>query len=373
MTALMSMVGASEYTAKMEHRSIKNWKAKRELAVKTGKVMSANVGEWIDTIVDEKSQTGRTLKSHFVLNPEKSVIVRNICDLFLNGMGCQSIARKCNIEKVQTLRNGKYWGPPNVRAVLRNPALCGRYVHTPKKKDDGSQDDATIIESYYPPLISRKVFDEIQLLLKSANKSKLRPDPTLANPLAGLCNCSQCDSLMTRVSQKAYRGRKAYEKLVCISAKSGLHKYRSIEVDHVMGHLFMLFQFPASFNPQEHDALTPLQAKLADIDRRLENTTKAIATVGLSEALQRSLKGLEAERAAVVALIDEEAAKAVYGDAKRMSELTVEAKRAMTSRNTDAATVNGLLRRIFKNIKIDLENSEVWCEWQSGKVSVLTI
>lgn len=65
------------------------------------------------------------------------------------------------------------------------------------------------------------------------------------------------------------------------------------------------------------------------------------------------------------AQIDQEASKAVYGDAKRMAELTTEAQRALRSNTTDAATVNGLLRRLFKSLKIDIEAREVFVEWQA--------
>ena len=54
-TALMSMVGANEYTERMSTRAKDAWKSKREAAVTTGKIMSANVPVWINTIVDEVS------------------------------------------------------------------------------------------------------------------------------------------------------------------------------------------------------------------------------------------------------------------------------------------------------------------------------
>ena len=348
-TALMSMVGASEYTAKMSFRSTENWKAKRELAVTTGKIMSANVPAWIDTIVvDEVSPTGRAVKQHFEFNVEKSAIVRQVCDLYLKGVGCQSLARKLNLEKVPCLRKGKYWGPANVRAILNNQALCGRYVQLVKKKAGETPVEPVIIESYYPPIVSRAVYKEIQLLLKSNNNSKLRPDPTLANPLQGLCHCSECGALMTRVSQKPYRGRRAYQKLVCIGAKSGKHKYRTIEVDHVIRHLYGLLTFPQAFNPNANDAMTPLLAKRADIELRIERLTSAIAKVGLSDALQRALRAEETSLATVDKLIETEAQKSVYGDAKRMSELSAEVRQAWKQASTDASTINGLLRRMFE-------------------------
>jgi len=358
---LLSMVSANEYVERMSTRALAVWKSKREAAVATGKIMSANVPAWITTVVDEVSSTGKPIKQHFELNDEKSVIIRKLVSLFMNGLGCQSLATKFNTENVACIRKGKYWAPANVRAILNNEALCGRYAHK-----------GIVIESYVPPLISRADFDELQQLLKSGNNSKLRKDPTLANALQGVCRCSECNSILTRVSQRAYRGRKAYEKLVCIAAKQGKHKYRAIEVNRVTGALFMLLEFPTAFNPDDHDAMTPLQAKLADIDRKIENVTNAIAKVGLSDALQRSLKTLEGERASVVKLIEDEASKAVYGNAKRIAERTVEARAALKGK-TDASGVNASLRRLFKSVKIDIEAGEIFAEWLDGRVSTLTV
>jgi hypothetical protein len=156
-----------------------------------------------------------------------------------------------------------------------------------------------IIESYYPQIVTKAEYSEIKLLLKSNNNSKLRPDPTLANPLASLCVCSECGSRMTRVSQRAYRGRKPYQKLVCIGAKSGKHKYRTIDVDHVIRHLYGLLTFPKAFNPNDHDAMTPLQTKRADYELRATRLTNEMAIMGGSAAIRKALAGIEADMAAL--------------------------------------------------------------------------
>ena len=371
-------------------------RSKREEAVTTGKIMSANVPQWINTIVDEVLPSGKAGKQHFELNEEKSAIVRQICELFLNGLGCQSIARKLNLEKVPCLRRGKYWGPANVRAILSNQSLCGRYVQSVKKKIGETPVEPVVIENYFLPILTKSQYIEIQLLLKSNNNSKLRPDPTLANPLQGLCHCSICGALMTRVSQRAYRGRKPYQKLVCIGAKSGKHKCRSIEVDTIVGHLNMLMTFPQAFSFNNDDALIGLQTKRADYEMRITRLTNEMAIMGGSEAIRRALAGIEADLAALDKVIVEEAGKAVYANSQRMAGLMVEARAALggasigpsfadrmkgvpvglaTDRKVspDALAVNGLLRRLFKGIKIDIDAGEVFCEWQDGKVSVLAV
>jgi DNA invertase Pin-like site-specific DNA recombinase len=407
MNSLMQMVGANEYIERMRAHSNRTWKIKREAAQESHTIMSANVPHWIDTTVDETLPSGKAIKQHFELNEEKSAVVRQILDMFLNGQGCQTIARQLNLENVPCLgrnRRGKYWIPGNVRAILNNEALCGRYVHKKRAGKALPLSEIITIEGYYKPLVSPETYNEIKLLLTSNHNSKTRPPKagfqafnTPANPLQGLCRCSECGSLMTRVSQKAYRGRKAYEKLVCIGAKTGKHKYRSIPVDDVIGHLNMLLTFPVSFSAvKDDDTLTRLQAKRADFEARIDRLTNEMALMGGSEAIRRALAGLERDLANLDKAIVEEASKAVYSNAKRMGERQAEARAAIGGATIglsfadrlkgvplglashrkaapDAATLNGLLRRLFKGIKIDIEASEIFCEWLDGKTSVLTI
>jgi DNA invertase Pin-like site-specific DNA recombinase len=355
MMALMSMVSANEYTERMSTRAKAVWKSKREAAVKTGKIMSANVPVWIDTLGEKGEQ-------YFGLNEEKSAIIRKLINLFMNGLGCQSIATKLNLEGIPCIRRGKYWGPANVRAILKNESLCGRYSH-----------NGIVIESYFPQILTRTEYNEVRLLLNSGNNSK--PSSTKpANVLQGLCHCSECGALMTRVSQKPYRGRKAYENLVCIAGKQGKHKYRSIPVETVILQLFALLRFPAAFNDADNGRMAGLQAKRVEKEAMIERVTDAIGKVGLSQALQTALAGHEADLAALDREIEEEASRSVYGNAKRMAERTAEALRGMQrNTTTDAASLNATLRRLFKGIKIDIEAQEVWVTWLDGRVSVLTV
>jgi len=70
---------------------------------------------------------------------------------------------------------------------------------------------------------------------------------------------------------------------------------------------------------------------------------------------------------------EEEASRSVYGDPKRLGDLQAEALWAMQSNSTDAASLNASLRRLFTDIRVDIEASELFVEWLNGKVTVLTV
>jgi hypothetical protein len=380
MMALMQMVAANEYIERMRTHSNRTWKIKLEAAVATKSIMSANVPHWIDAIVDEYSPLGKATKQHFELNEEKSAVVRQIVSMFLNeGAGCQSIARSLNLSNTPCIgrnRQGKHWGQANVRAILNNEGLCGRYVHNKRAGKALPTNEVITIEGYYPPLVTTTTYKEIKLLLKSANRSKsrrLNAHPKPANALQGLCFCSVCNSLMTRVSQRAYRGRKAYEKLVCIGAKSGKHKYRTIEVHTVIGHLNMLLTFPTAFSFNNDNALIRLQDQKSVLEKKIERLVNSMALMGGSDAIRKALAGLETEKADLERKIDDEASKASFANAKRMSERLIETREALKGSSTDALALNALFRRLFKSLRIDIEASEISCEWLDGRVSVLCV
>jgi hypothetical protein len=93
--------------------------------------------------------------------------------------------------------------------------------------------------------------------------------------------------------------------------------------------------------------------------------------------------------------IAEEASKAVYSNAQRMNERLIEAREAMGGavigpsfadrlkgvpvglpsdrKALGAEAINGLLRRLFKAIKIDIQQNEIWATWLDGRTSVLTV
>jgi hypothetical protein len=160
----------------------------------------------------------------------------------------------------------------------------------------------------------------------------------------------------------------------------------------------MLLTFPASFSLNNDDKLITLQTQRADMEMKITRLTDAIAAMGMSEAIRRALTSHEAELAAKDREILEEAQKAVYGNARRMTEVLVEARSAMggavigpsfgdrlktglplvptrtkPAKMADPQTLNGLLRRLFASIKIDIEAGEISAKWLDGRVSALTV
>ena len=90
-----------------------SWENKRE-KMKDGKAVRSRRSTWI--VLNEDT-------NKYELHPKKSPVVKRICELYLDGMGIMSIARKLNEESVETIGLGKQraksWGRSTVLKILR--------------------------------------------------------------------------------------------------------------------------------------------------------------------------------------------------------------------------------------------------------------
>jgi DNA invertase Pin-like site-specific DNA recombinase len=342
MLALMVFIRANEESKIKADRGNANWKRKRQLAVESGRVMSKNVATWIDVVGEKPHQT-------FVLN-EKASTVKTIVEMFMSGKGCQAIATHLNSSNVPTLRNGQRWEPRSVHSILTNPALCGRYIMSEK----AIQPKEAAIDGYYPALISVETFTEISLMIGTGN---VKARDKVANPVAGFCHCSVCGSKLTRFKTTSHG-----ERLICSGAKvkKCAGGYKSIKLATVFDRLKLVVKAPQTFG-SNHSEIVGLRVAQTDLDVKISNVSEAIAMNGFSAALQSALQTLEAEKADVVAQIEDAAQKAVSGGADAMQARLAEVKTAID--DGDIPAVNGLFRRLFANVVVNVADGSIKTQW----------
>lgn len=64
-----------------------------------------------------------------IINPEQAKTVRMIYDLYLEGQGCNQIARTLEQRGRLTSTGLTRWQPGTISRVLRNPFYCGRIIY----------------------------------------------------------------------------------------------------------------------------------------------------------------------------------------------------------------------------------------------------
>jgi DNA invertase Pin-like site-specific DNA recombinase len=341
--AALEFERANKESARKSELSNANWKQIRKQAASTGRVMSNNTVSWLNV-------EGENDNRHFVVNEDKASIVRMIVDLFLSGQGCQAIATKLNVGDVPTLRDGKLWQPRSVHSILGNPAICGQYVMGEKAR----QTKEAPIDGYYPALISVETFNEINLMLNTGN---VKQRDKIVNPVAGICYCSVCGSKMTRFKTKSHG-----ERLICSAAKVKKCDggYTSIKLATVFDRLKLIVRHPKTFGNNRSE-IVRLRMIQTDLETKVSTVAEAIMLQGHSPTLGASLRTLEDEKASVDAQIENEAQKAVLGSQQVMNIRLEEVKEAIEL--NDIKRVNGLLRRLFDKVVVDVKKQTISTQW----------
>lgn len=122
----------------------------------------------------------------YMLDPEASVVIQKIFDLYLQGLSYTKIGAQLDAEgipcpgKLRYLRgqskNPKYanalWNHKTIREILCDQVYIGNRVHgKPKANTSGTskmtptQEQLTVIENAHPAIISKELFEQVQSIV----------------------------------------------------------------------------------------------------------------------------------------------------------------------------------------------------------------
>lgn len=239
--------------------------------------------------------------------------IRLIFDLYTKGqqqedgsccrLGTTAIARRLDELRIPTPSGAPTWSKSTVQDILKNPTYAGMirwgYRKVSKERDaDGSvsvhrhdNPDCHLVEGKHPAIISP---DQFKLAEEIRNRNRRMPVklvprdhgvPILQNPLAGICFCGKCGSLMTRLGPNK---RNLYDTLRCsnrycdnISAPIYLVEQKLLD---------FLATWLEQYRLQHEDILPPddsremIQASIAGAKKDLETARKQLdATYTLLE------------------------------------------------------------------------------------------
>lgn len=135
------------------------------------------------------------------------LIVQNIFNDYINGLGVDTIAKKLTIDNVPTpstvagkANKSKNWHGSSIKLILQNKAYIGHLVQMKEttvpnsnirvKKDDK---DFIVVKNTHEPLISEEDFERVQKLLLSKKRVSAAKEERL---LSGKLVCDDCKSKM---------------------------------------------------------------------------------------------------------------------------------------------------------------------------------
>lgn len=156
------------------------------------------------------------LKGRMYLNPDGARIVRMIFHKFVEeGKGCHVIARELTESGIKPMK-GQFWQDSVILRILKNEKYCGDLVQkktfTPnylshKKKYNRGEEEFVIIENHHEPIITRKMYEQANAILKQRSKSQCG-NAKYSNryPFSGKIKCGFCGASFVARSKKRKDG-----------------------------------------------------------------------------------------------------------------------------------------------------------------------
>lgn len=191
--SLVIFLRANEESKTKSARSRAAYANKLERAARGEKVIVASkLPAWLKFEGDE-----------IVIDQEKVKSIKLIYNLADLGLKPLSIARALNLQKIPTMRGGRYWRGEAVRLILTKPSTIGVFLSYYRHKAAGSNPEKNFIsiKDYYPRVISQRKWKRVQAKIK---RSKLKPESCevikcrkIRNIFGRIARCPNCGDAMT--------------------------------------------------------------------------------------------------------------------------------------------------------------------------------
>ncbi|MGL4670964.1 recombinase family protein [Cetobacterium sp.] len=179
-------------------------------------------------------------KKKYVINHKESEAVKLIFQMYLDNYTSGDMIRKLNELGFRT-KKGSEWTKNSITSIVRNEKYTGVYIFNKSAKKDSrghrnnhkTKDESEIIriEGGMPSIITKEVFDKVQLKLQQRKNSVTVTSKT-TYLLSGLVKCS-CGSSMHGNRRRAKRKNSLgviKEKPEYVSYRCGCRKNKSSEV-----------------------------------------------------------------------------------------------------------------------------------------------
>jgi len=345
--ALAVMARAHEESLTKSMRVKEAWNKKRE----AGEVLTRMCPAWLKYDKDWK------------VNEKKADTVRRIFKMAMDGHGTPAIARLLNEDKTPTMGWAKEWTFGTVAAILKNPAVIGTLV--------SKKTDADPVEDYYPSIVSKQLYYEVQARVTSRKWIGGRSTENVRNLFSGYCFCSLCGSKMRAVGSS-----EQHTYMRCLSAYSnsgcdaGRMPYLAVEKTVLAQFAFQNRDLIPEVEEVEKSKLAVLQAEVDEHKKKMDNLIRlAEATGDIDQVVIRiaELKGEIRKREEAVEALKKPALTVAEGFKthqwyEQLDSLEGEARVELRRK------IQASIRRFLKRLEMNPERMLITLHFASGKV-----
>jgi site-specific DNA recombinase len=194
-----------------------------------------------------------------IVDEEEAKIVRKIFNLYLKGYSYYFIAKKLKEENINLMK----WNEWLIQKIINNRMYCGDIEHRKSLKDKGT----VIYENVVPPIITREVFNDCQVLIE---KNKHSFGGSLEYMFGKTLYCNKCGSMLCVSSNK----EKSIKHYICKTCNCYLNENKvELELLEQLGSIAQ-FNMALTYNALmvDNDRLTEIlnNVELEAPDERLK-------------------------------------------------------------------------------------------------------
>lgn len=274
--------GMNQYYS--EELSQKTRRGLKETLLK-GKLPGGRVAYGWDKTPDRKA----------VINEAEADIVREIFNMYLNGMTTQKIADKLNERGI--INQDRPFLQSTIYTMLHNE----KYIGIMRVRDEA-------YEGIYPPIISKDIFDKTQALLFENSTGKHIPDVSYL--LRGMVLCGYCGK---RYNSAGGADRTGYIRRYYTCPNKGCTGHRGFKKSDLED--IVLFAIDTAFRSEEeiekiatatlkmykdraeaNATVTILEKELEKVNRSIKGLLKAVEMGIITESTKERLEELEKQR-----------------------------------------------------------------------------
>ncbi|UCQ40065.1 recombinase family protein [Edwardsiella piscicida] len=163
--------------------TIKNFKNRIDRYLQDGELFtksSKSIPRWFDIDVKNKK----------LIQNDIATTIQKIFEMYADGFGNGTICKRLNDDGLLDVK--RHWNTITLSRVLRDRRLIGekRYGRICRAKEDEE-----LIENFWPPVISRKLFDRVQAIIGNHKVSHIdKTTKKQKNLFHGLTRCGICGS-----------------------------------------------------------------------------------------------------------------------------------------------------------------------------------
>ncbi|MBO8140227.1 MAG: recombinase family protein [Thermosipho sp. (in: Bacteria)] len=252
-----------------------------------------------------KDEYGNTRK-RYVINEEEAEIVREIFRLYSEGFSFKKIANYLNNKGYKTKKGG-HFKASSIAEILRNKKYGGIYVYNQSKHGTRIRhphDEIIEIEGLIPAIVSKELFELVRQKLNKNSRTLTKKHNYL---LLDIIYCGDCGSRMTGSGGKKPKyvcqnwknnkkgryvgvGKQKVEQFVISYLKNVLLPIDKIDFEKLTEELNRIEAERESLYEKKFEEL---MNKKAEIEKQIENITKAILRGILTDKLELKSKELE--------------------------------------------------------------------------------